>query len=348
MQEKVISTFHYSLNRDGFLFLGSSENVSSIKEGVTEVSSKWKIFQKSGTISYGLHHTYTAATPNLRLPEKKTLVKNSEAVKTIEDEFKDLVVEEFGPVGIFIDSGYIVKETIGNFRKYLSMPERKLDLNILNLVSRDISIVLNTAIRKAWKENKKTQLHKIKIKRGDDDMLLQINVKPPEPRTNHGYTLLLFSETKADPVAKDVATHTGTGTEYQHEYIMEMEAELSETRTNLQMAVEEMETTNEELQSSNEELLSANEELQSGNEELQSLNEELHTLNTEHQVKIRELVELNDDLDNYFRSTDIGQIFLDPNLAIRKFNPAAIRMGEPDPGRCGPAHQPNFEQYPVR
>ncbi|MBL4678036.1 MAG: PAS domain-containing protein, partial [Mucilaginibacter sp.] len=105
-----------------------------------------------------------------------------------------------------------------------------------------------------------------------------------------------------------------------------MESTLSETKANLQLALEEMETTNEELQSSNEELMSANEELQSGNEELQSLNEELHTLNAEHQQKIRELVELNEDLDNYFRSTNIGQIFIDANLLIRKFNPAALSM----------------------
>ena len=80
------------------------------------------------------------------------------------------------------------------------------------------------------------------------------------------------------------------------------------------------------MQSSNEELLSANEELQSSNEELQSLNEELHTLNTEHQLKIKELVELNDDLNNYFRSTDIAQIFLDKNLNIRKYNPSSASM----------------------
>jgi len=59
---------------------------------------------------------------------------------------------------------------------------------------------------------------------------------------------------------------------------------------------------------------------------LQSLNEELHTLNTEHQLKIKELVELNDDLNNYFRSTDIGQVFLDNELRIRKFNPACAAM----------------------
>src|SRR5690349_24885775 len=79
-------------------------------------------------------------------------------------------------------------------------------------------------------------------------------------------------------------------------------------------------------QSSNEELLSANEELQSSNEELQSLNEELHTLNTEHQAKIHELLELNDDLNNYFRSTDIGQIMVDRQLKIRKFNPSVVKV----------------------
>lgn len=326
LQQKVVSTFHYSLNKNGFLFLGASENATSIKDGVTEISSKWKIYQKSGNINYGLHHTYTSVTPNLKYTDNKQPVRTADTPKSAEDEFKDLVIEEFGPVGIFIDKNYIVKDTIGDFKQYLVLPDKKLELNILNMVDRDVSIVLNTAIRKAWKEQKKTHLHKIRIKRNNEDALMQITVKPPDARSNSGYTLLMFAEAKSDLPIKEGTILSPAAGEHQQEYLMEMEAELSETRINLQMAVEEMETTNEELQSSNEELLSANEELQSGNEELQSLNEELHTLNTEHQLKIRELIDLNDDLDNYFRSTDIGQIFIDANLRIRKFNPAAVRM----------------------
>ncbi|OOQ59798.1 chemotaxis protein CheB [Mucilaginibacter pedocola] len=325
LQQKVIATFHYALNKEGYLFLGSSENAASIKEGVTEISSKWKIYQRSGTISYGLHHTYTSVSPSLKYTDKRIAFKNTEAPKTADEEFRDLVVEEFGPVGIFIDKSYIVHETIGNFNRFLMMPEKKLDLNILNMVGKEVSIVLNTAIRKAWKEGKKAHLTNVRIKREGRPLLLQVTVKPPDSRSPNGYTLVMFSETKAEPVKEGIVLPP-VDTHGQGEYLMEMEAELSETRINLQMAIEEMETTNEELQSSNEELLSANEELQSGNEELQSLNEELHTLNTEHQLKIKELVELNDDLDNYFRSTDIGQIFIDANLRIRKFNPAAIKM----------------------
>src|SRR5690349_22910595 len=79
-------------------------------------------------------------------------------------------------------------------------------------------------------------------------------------------------------------------------------------------------------QSSNEELLSANEELQSSNEELQSLNEELHTVSAEHQLKIKELLELNDDLNNYFRNSQVGQILIDKHLIVRRFSPSITRQ----------------------
>lgn len=325
LQQKVIATFHYSLVKDGFLFLGSSENAAGIKEGITEISSRWKMYQKTGTINYGLHHTYTSVTPTLKNQDKK-IYNSPVQEKSVEQDFLDLIIEEFDSVAVFIDKTYTVKDTIGNYRQYLNLPEKKIDLNVLNLVSRDVAIILNTAIRKAWKENKKTYLNKIRMKRNDEDVFLQITVKPPDPNSISGYTLLMFTENKSEPGTHEGITLPTIGVEYQQEHLLEVEAELNETRANLQMAVEEMETTNEELQSSNEELLSANEELQSGNEELQSLNEELHTLNTEHQAKIRELIELNDDLDNYFKSTDIGQIFIDANLHIRKFNPAAVQL----------------------
>lgn len=325
LQQKVIATFHYSLVRDGYLFLGSSENAAGIKDGITEISGRWKIYQKTGTINYGLHHTYTSVSPNLKFKGKeKAEVLAPE--RSAELDFLELLTEENGSVAVFIDKHYTVKDTVGNYRQYLHLPEKKIDLNILNLVSREVAIVLNTAIRKAWKEDKKTYLNRVRLKRGKEEVFLQIVIKPPGQGAHRGYTLLMFTESKTEAAENEGIVMPLTNHDQHQEHLLEVEAELNETRANLQMAVEEMETTNEELQSSNEELLSANEELQSGNEELQSLNEELHTLNTEHQAKIRELIELNDDLDNYFKSTDIGQIFIDANLHIRKFNPAAVKL----------------------
>jgi two-component system CheB/CheR fusion protein len=105
------------------------------------------------------------------------------------------------------------------------------------------------------------------------------------------------------------------------EQLRGLEAELDHTKENLQAAIEELEASNEELQASNEELQASNEELQSTNEELQSVNEELYTVNAEYQRKIAELTELANDMDNLLASTEIGTVFLDRQLKIRKFTP---------------------------
>ncbi len=37
--------------------------------------------------------------------------------------------------------------------------------------------------------------------------------------------------------------------------------------------------------------------------------------------QIKELIELNDELENYFKNTIIPQIFVDAHLILRKFTP---------------------------
>ena len=191
------------------------------------------------------------------------------------------------------------------------------------MVESDLSVALNTAIRKAIKENTKVTLNHVRIKSGDKEKLVNLFVRPS---SKDGYTLIVFGQIHDLPFLKNNPEFPTPSSSESVLYMNELEEELKETRVNLQMAIESLETANEELQSSNEELLSANEELQSSNEELQSLNEELHTLNTEHQMRIKELIELNDDLNNYFRSSEIAQVFVDGDLRIRKFNPVANRM----------------------
>ncbi|MBT63263.1 MAG: hypothetical protein CML13_08640 [Puniceicoccaceae bacterium] len=70
--------------------------------------------------------------------------------------------------------------------------------------------------------------------------------------------------------------------------------------------------------------MASDEELQSTNEELQSVNEELYTVNSELQEKNQELHEINNDMNNLFESTEIGTLFLDRELKIRKYTKSLI------------------------
>lgn len=326
LQEKILSTFHFSLVQGGLLLLGSSETSGSLKEGMTELSGKWKIYQKSGPLNYANYNTYNTGS-RMHTELKKKIGSPESQLSQMNKAFNDFMITEMSYIGLFVDSSFLIREAIGDYRRYFSLPEGKMELNILKMVSRSVSISLGNAIRDAWKTQEVVHLKRLKFEGHSGETFLNISIKPPKSGDAVENTLIVLSEsiTEAGNEKDHFTGHDNLDASY-NEYVSELEAELTETRHNLQQAVEEMETTNEELQSTNEELLSANEELQSSNEELQSLNEELHTLNTEHQLKIRELFELNDDLNNYFRSTDIGQVFVDSEMYIRKFNAAATAM----------------------
>ena len=77
------------------------------------------------------------------------------------------------------------------------------------------------------------------------------------------------------------------------------------------------------MQSVNEELQSTNEELETSKEELQSVNEELATVNTELQTKVTDLSRANNDMNNLLAGTGIGTVFVDHQLRIMRFTPAA-------------------------
>ncbi len=325
LQQRVYALILFAAKRGGYLFFGASENPSFLKDAVIEVHSKWKFFKK-------IAETKLAVGSQLDLTGKRTAPgktvarkQNGETSMQIQlwDDFRKVLAEEMIFAGLYIDQAFDIKEAIGNYERILTLPRRTLRLNILRMVPQSLSAIINSAVNKAWKSREHVNLKNTRYEDEGYQYNVTIHVKPAAEVS--GCTLVVFSnffriEENAQPPAYT------PGDAGNSEYVRTLENELIETKNNLQIVVEDLETVNEELQSSNEELLSANEELQSSNEELQSLNEELHTLNTEHQLKIKELLELNDDLNNYFRSTDIGQIFLTRDMRIRKFNPASAKM----------------------
>jgi len=324
-QREILKKLHFALNIDGYLFLGNSENVGTLKTVVQEVDKKWKIYKCLTKTQLPDHDSIFGPLEKRAMPQGPPAAKPKNALQHIPDLFNQTILEENKFAGIFINSDFEVKQAVGNYKHFLDFPEAGFNFNLLKLVKPDLSVSLSIAIRKAIKDKAKVVVKDVKVRDEKGEKKVSIIVKPHLDQRDYiqSFLFVVLSE-RAESEPGEV--HYTTGSLMAEDRVMAAEKELAETRANLQALIEEVETSNEELQSANEEMISTNEELQSTNEELQSLNEELHTVSAEHQQKIKELTELNDDLNNYFRNSDTGQILIDRKLIIRKFTPAVSRM----------------------
>lgn len=342
LQKRIMAIFNFSLNLGGYLFLGSSENIGVLKDSMIEVSKKWKIYKKvKPAKSVAFETTSFSEASAKRFAPPSLVMTQEKSRKSLVENVLTRVLEEHSMAGVLVDKDCYILETFGDYRKYLHLPEKKFDNNLLKMLPARPAILVGSHFRKAITTHENATLRDLRF--GPADPLVTITIKPFSDPQLHPVALVLFGEQKSNGAVRNESdghghqgAHPSVDNRPDLNDLTALQQELADTKEILQKAIEEAETTNEELQSANEELISSNEELQSANEELQSLNEELHTVNAENQLRIRQIIELNDDLNNYFASSDIGQIFLDSNLVIRKYTPQAtalVNLIETDIGR---------------
>lgn len=334
LQAQVLKTFLFALNHGSTLVLGSSENIGVLKDSMKEVSKKWKIFRCTGK-NRGLDkHNLLSPISYTSLIASGNKPRN--ATQYLADIFKETLLDENRYAGILIDENMDVKQAIGHFKEFLEFPENNLTFNLLKLVSGDLAVAIGISVRKAIHENNKVVMRNVRVFQNGIEREVTVIVRPYIHQHEYQQSFLFVILHEDETPKKVKRTSSAKHKVRDQQRLEELEKQLNETRENLQSVIEELESSNEELLTSNEEMISANEELQSTNEELQSLNEELHTVSAEHQLKIKELIELNDDLNNYFRNNDIGQILIDQHMIVRKFSPAItklINLIETDIGR---------------
>jgi two-component system CheB/CheR fusion protein len=339
MQKKILSLFHFSLIQNGFLFLGPSETIGDMTDSFSLFNSKWKFYKKKGVYK--------------KLPSNVFNVPDYKPLKTIKrEEFRsndyvssDLknyeliykaMFDDYLPPTIVINENFELLHVFGDANKYLKFPSGKISYNIKNIIVKDLLIAISTAVHKISNDEKKVVYKDITIKNPKDDdknEIIRLNLiinSIFSKITQQKLIILSFEEIEdnidngSEEIDQYIESYNIDDKVRQH--ILDLEQELNYTKENLQATIEELETSNEELQSTNEELLASNEELQSTNEELQSVNEELYTVNAEYQSKIEELTELNNDINYLLATIEIGIIFLDLNLCVRKYTPVALKV----------------------
>jgi two-component system, chemotaxis family, CheB/CheR fusion protein len=348
-QKKVLALFHFALIQDGVLFLGPSETVSDLVDEFEIIDGRWRLFRKIRNVQFAgstrmlppMTQINELGNPLVRTTPRTFNTSPRAAARTDRRyllQAYDAVLARFAPPSLLISRSGELVHVFGDAHKFLRLRMGLFSPRIVDVVIDPLKLAVSACVDSMRVTHAAPVIREVSY-RDEAGATVAVQVQATqlsEVAADSDYILVTLTEriretvtTTSVPSARRVqlveqVEHLEERAALQAR-LEELERNLHFTEESLQTTIEELETSNEELQSTNEELMSANEELQSTNEELHAVNEELYSVSAEHRRKIDELTALTNDMDHLLRCTDVGTIFLDQELRVRRFTPAVAR-----------------------
>ena len=313
LQDKVLAGFHFGLRPGAALWLGSSESLGLVAPSFRTVDQRARIFRSVGERSRPTWVDGDRPSDSRRHRRESVPEPVIDDEAGVVDAAVHTLLTTFAPPALLVDGSMQILHVFGRAGERLRMTAGKVSVRIGDLTSDELSAMVASGVPRAIRTGQQVVFGPAPV--DDSGELLTVRIIPTRTtRSDTVHALITFEPPPAgiDPTALAVDEVTARR-------LADLSSELDHSRQEQQALVEELEASNEELQATNEELLASNEELQATNEELQSVNEELHTVNTEYQQKIAQLEVVSSDLDHLMDVTDIGTVFLDSDLRIRKY-----------------------------
>ncbi|WPB56077.1 chemotaxis protein CheB [Xylophilus sp. GOD-11R] len=325
-QTQVLRSFHFALKQRGLLFLGSSETVDAAEGLFESVNKSHRVYCASPKLPRARSLPLLPSkvpeqlSPTMRAPSK-------ERSKPPLELLHERVLRNYAPPTVLVDAEDTVLHVSERASHLLRLPEGAPTSKLLALARPELRAELRAALTRATETGLIVEAPRVRLTIGGQLHTVIMTVRPATDELPRGLMLVVFDEAQESMVvpAGSIALRDPV--------VESLEAELLKTQERLKNMVgestastEELRASNEELQTINEELRSTSEELETSREELQAVNEELTTVNTELTLRMEDTSKLNDDLQNLMNSAEIGTVFVDREMRVKRFTPQAATI----------------------
>jgi two-component system, chemotaxis family, CheB/CheR fusion protein len=332
VQRLMCATFHYALKPVGTLFLGSAETADHAADLFQVVDRDARIYCAKPTAQRVLPSLAQSHVPVAVLPPLPRLQSQSEHERLLAAAHA-LALEALSPPSIMVDEDQRVLHISETAGRFLQPSRGVINTDISTLLRPELRLDLLSAIHRAFDSGEATLTLPVSttFDHAHRRVLMQVTPIRPDDRSTRR-ALVFFLDGGEIPLESlggesgAAATETNDLVRRLNEELRQSLDRLSASRKEHESATQELRAANEELQSINEEYRSTSEELETSKEELQSMNEELQTVNSELKSKLTAISNAHSDLQNLIAATEIGTLFLDPEMRIKLYTPMVARI----------------------
>jgi two-component system, chemotaxis family, CheB/CheR fusion protein len=336
LQDQLIRLFHYSLLPGGVLFLSPSESIGTHPDLFQALNRKWKLYRTlpsaAATRALIIHERAPRAGGDGN-DEGSGETLNKAKVTDFSELTRRALLQSYAPASVLVDTMGNILFVYGETGKYLRPAPGQASLNVVDMARDGLQPDLRLAVHAAATQGTILLRREVSVTMDGAAHTVRLSVRPLAGADRGNPPILVCFEDVASPPPAKKSRKLGSAGARDAQRIEELERELVHARDSLRATIEEAQTShedgksaNEELQSTNEELQSTNEELETSKEELQSVNEELTTVNAELQAKVEQLIDMQNDMKNLLDNVNVGTIFLNQQLLVRRFTREAQRV----------------------
>ncbi|GAB4523590.1 MAG: hypothetical protein Tsb0014_01310 [Pleurocapsa sp.] len=293
---QVLSKFHNSLVSKGILLLDDYESLAVTNKNFVKLQYSGGIWQKFESVQ----------SQQRRLLNRDPLVKRLNLVPSSLDwqrQIWEFSNGDYPGAFLILDRQYNLISVYYDTAELIRVPNKAQDLYFPDCISQALKPVFLQALEQAINNNTSVTERNLAIDFGNCIGYCDLKIGFADKFFPLPDAILVFF------LEKTIVFHDSTATNFT---VLDRESGLEYQVENLQDAVEKLR---------HKQMV-----IEKINQELTDVTRNLNALNQQYKLKVEILKQLNNDFENLLHSIDIGVVFLDRQLNIRKYNSASKKI----------------------
>ncbi len=167
LQKQIMPIFHYALNPNGVLMLGSSEGIGSFSNLFEALDKKHKLYSKKWVPGHTRFDFAAHGFPAV-VPQRPTTGSGRGDVLEPQKELDRVLLPDYAPTAVLVSDDLEVLQSRGDTSPYLKLPAGNPSLNLLKMARGGLGFELRNAVAAAKQQKAPFRRDGIQIKSGRD------------------------------------------------------------------------------------------------------------------------------------------------------------------------------------